>query len=171
MGAGRSPETTSSIHPLGKFSAVTPVKKTFRQGQLLNLIRSQPIHTQEALALALQKTGIEVTQVTLSRDLRDLGLVKGPQGYREPQQAAAAPEEAGGLKWVLEEFVRDIRTAQNLVIIRTAPGNAQPVAFALDRENWPEIVGTIAGDDTVFAAAVDPKQALKAKEKLLALLR
>ena len=148
------------------------MKKTYRQGQILSLIRTREIHTQEDLAQVLEKMGIAVTQVTLSRDIRDLGLVKGPQGYRESQQApVAGPDEMGTLRWTLQEFVRDVETAQNLVVIKTAPGNAQPVAVALDREGWPEIVGTLAGDDTVFAAAHDSKQALKAREKLLALLR
>ena len=147
------------------------MKKTFRQGQILNLIRSRPIHTQEELAEALEKLGIEVTQVTLSRDIREMGLVKGPQGYRESPAAPSAPEDTSSLPWAVGEFVRDVKTAQNLVILKTDRGNAAPVAYALDRAGWPEIVGTIAGEDTVFAVAPDARQALKAKEKLLALLR
>ena len=145
--------------------------KAYRHGQILNLIRSQPIRTQEEMAGALQRLGIKVTQVTLSRDIRELGLVKGPQGYREPERVTASTEEEQSLKRTLEEFVRDVKTAQNLVIIRTAAGNAQPVAAALDRQAWPEILGTVAGDDTVFAATPDARQAARAKEKLLALLR
>jgi len=147
------------------------VTKAYRHGQILNLIRSQPIRTQEEMAGALQRLGIKVTQVTLSRDIRELGLVKGPQGYREPERVTASTEEDQSLQRTLEEFVRDVKTAQNLVIIRTAAGNAQPVAAALDRQAWPEILGTVAGDDTVFAATPDPRQAVRAKEKLLALLR
>ena len=148
------------------------MKKTYRQGQIVNLIRSQTIRTQEELAEALKKVGIDVTQVTLSRDIRDLGLVKGPQGYREPHEADREERpEVGTLKWVLEEFVRDVTVAQNIVIIKTGSGNAQSVAEALDREAWPEIAGTIAGENTVFAASPDPKQALRAKSKLLALLK
>jgi transcriptional regulator of arginine metabolism len=147
------------------------VTKAYRHGQILNLIRSQPIRTQEEMAGALEHLGIEVTQVTLSRDIRELGLVKGPQGYREPDRAAVSTEEPDSVKRTLEEFVRDVKTAQNLVIIRTAAGNAQPVAAALDRQAWPEILGTVAGDDTVFAATPDARQAVRAKEKLLALLR
>ena len=148
------------------------MKKNFRQGQILNLIRSQPIHTQEELSLALRKQGIDVTQVTLSRDMRDLGVVKAPQGYREAQQLAPAAEgQSGTLKRAVEEFVRDVRTAQNIIIIRTDPGSAQPVAVALDNGDWPEIVGTIAGDDTIFAVAPDSKRALQARAKLLRLLR
>jgi len=147
------------------------VTKAYRHGQILNLIRSQPIRTQEEMAGALQRLGIKVTQVTLSRDIRELGLVKGPQGYREPERVTASTEEDQSLQRTLEEFVRDVKTAQNLVIIRTAAGNAQPVAAALDRQAWPEILGTVAGDDTVFAATPDARQAARAKEKLLALLR
>ena len=148
------------------------MKKNFRQGQIFNLIRSQPIHTQEELSLALKKLGIDVTQVTLSRDMREIGLVKTPQGYREAQEAAVAGEgNTGALKRAVEEFVRDVQTAQNIVIIRTDPGSASPLAEALDNGDWPEIVGTLAGDNTVFVVAPDSKQALKAKERLLALLR
>ena len=146
--------------------------KTYRQAQILKLIRAQPIRTQEELAATLQEVGIEVTQVTLSRDVRELGLVKGTQGYQEPSQAVAGGEEpTSTLKHVVAEFVRDIKTAQNLVIIKTAPGSSAPVAYALDKEGWAEIVGTVAGEDTVFAATPGSRQALKAKEKLLALLR
>jgi transcriptional regulator of arginine metabolism len=152
---------------------VQTVTKTYRQGQILKLIRAQPIRTQEELSTALAKLGIEVTQVTLSRDIHQLGLVKGPDGYQEPGgTASASPEEiATTLKRILQEYAREVKTAQNLVIIRTLRGTAAPVADALEHEQWPEIVGTIAGEDTVFAAASDSRQALKAKEKLLALLR
>ena len=145
--------------------------KAYRHGQILNLIRSQPIRTQDEMGQALHRIGLDVTQVTLSRDIRELGLIKGPRGYRETERAAPQPEVPGNLKRALEEFARDIRTAQNLVIIKTAAGNAQPVALALDRESWPEVLGTIAGDDTVFAATPDLRQAARLKEKLLALLR
>jgi transcriptional regulator of arginine metabolism len=147
------------------------VKKTYRQGQILNLIRSQTVRTQEELAVALKKLGIDVTQVTLSRDIRELGLVKGPQGYSEPQSEQGTQAEVGTFQWTLEEFVRDVKTAQNTVVIKTAPGNAQTVAVALDQEGWPEIVGTLAGDDTVFALTPDAKQAGKIREKLLGLMR
>ena len=147
------------------------MKKTFRQGQILNLIRSQTIRTQDELATALKKLGIDVTQVTLSRDMRELGLVKGSQGYSEPSAETAVASEVGTFQWTLEEFVRDVKTAQNLVVITTAPGHAQTVAVALDQEGWPEIVGTLAGDDTVFVASPDAKGALKLRAKLLGLMR
>jgi len=150
------------------------VKKTFRQGQILNLIRTHPVHTQEELAHALQKLGIDVAQVTLSRDIRELGLLKTADGYREASGLAAAPggpSDQSALQRAVEEFVLDIKVAGNLLIIKTHVGGAQPVGLALDQEGWPEIAGTLAGDDTVFAAAPDARRAARAREKLLALLR
>ncbi|MBI3933298.1 MAG: ArgR family transcriptional regulator [Acidobacteria bacterium] len=146
--------------------------KTYRQAQILKLIRAHSIRTQEELSAALGKTGMEVTQVTLSRDIRQLGLVKGPNGYQEQAEAAATAEEgATALKRAMLEYVREVKAAQNLVIIRTVRGTAAPMADALDHAHWPEIAGTIAGEDTVFAAANDARQAQKVKERLLALLR
>ena len=146
--------------------------KTYRQAQILKLIRAHSIRTQEELSAALGKTGIEVTQVTLSRDIRQLGLVKGPTGYQEAGEAAPSAEEATTvLKRVVQEYVREVKTAQHLVIIRTVRGTAAPMADALDHERWPELAGTIAGEDTVFAAAYDRRLAQKVMERLLALLR
>ena len=132
----------------------------------------QPIRTQEDLSAALGKVGIDVTQVTLSRDIRELGLVKAAMGYQEQTQAAAgAPDSANALKWAAGEYLREVRTALNLVIIKTVRGTAAPLADALDQENWPEVAGTIAGEDTIFVAAPDARRAQRLKEKLLALLR
>jgi transcriptional regulator of arginine metabolism len=147
------------------------VNKNYRQEQILNLIRTQTIRTQEDLASALKKIDIDVTQVTLSRDIRELGLVKGSTGYAVPQQEGAHFADVGSLRWTLEEFVRDATVAGTLVVVKTAPGNAQTVAVTLDREKWPEIVGTLAGDDTVFVATPDLKTALHVRVKLLDLMR
>ncbi len=148
------------------------VTKTYRQAQILKLIRSQPIRTQEELSAALGKSGIEVTQVTLSRDIRELGLAKGPQGYHEAAPAGPAPSEAANvLRRAVAEYMREVRTAQHLVIIKTTRGTAAPMADALDQENWPEVAGTIAGEDTIFVAAHDARQAQRVREKLLALVR
>ena len=140
--------------------------KTYRQGQILKLIRSRKIFTQDELAQELKKEGIAATQVTLSRDLRDLRLVKTREGYQE-----MAPEEAGpGFSLLAAEFLLDVLRAQNLVILKTAPGHANSVAVALDREGWPQIVGTIAGDDTILVIAPDNPTAEAVQEKLLELL-
>ena len=121
--------------------------------------------------MALAKSGIVVTQVTLSRDIRQLGLVKGANGYREPAEASSSPGElATVLKRAVEEYVREVKTAQNLVIIKTVRGTAAPMADALDHERWPEVAGTIAGEDTIFVAAIDARRAQKIKDRLLAML-
>jgi len=147
------------------------VTKTYRQAQILKLIRAHSIRTQEELSAALSKTGIDVTQVTLSRDIHQLGLLKGANGYQQPAEEAASSEEAAAaLKRAVAEYIREVKTAQNLVIIRTVRGTAAPMGDALDHVRWPEIAGTIAGEDTVFAAANDSKQAQKVRDRLLALL-
>src|ERR1700751_536448 len=141
--------------------------KTSRQGQILKLIRSRKITTQEELAQELKNQGIAATQVTLSRDLRDLRLVKTRAGYQE-----MAPEETGpGFSVLAGEFLNDVLRAQNLVVLKTSPGHANSVAVALDNEGWPEIVGTIAGDDTSLVIAPDNSTANAVSEKLLAILR
>jgi transcriptional regulator of arginine metabolism len=148
------------------------VTKTYRQAQILKLIRAASIRTQEELSTALGKSGIEVTQVTLSRDIHQLGLVKGPNGYQEPGDVASMDgESAASLKRAVEEYVREVKLAQNLVIIKTLRGTAAPLGDALDHEGWPEVAGTIAGEDTLFVAVIDARRAQKVKGRLLALLR
>jgi transcriptional regulator of arginine metabolism len=140
--------------------------KTYRQGQILKLIRMKRIGTQEELALELGKQGIAATQVTLSRDIRDLRLVKTREGYQE-----MAPEETGpGFTLLAGEFLLDVLIAQNLVILKTSPGHANSVAVALDHENWPEVVGTIAGDDTILLVTPDNPTAEAVQERLLGML-
>jgi transcriptional regulator of arginine metabolism len=140
------------------------MNKSFRQGQILKLIRSRRIPTQEDLARELKQSyGIETTQVTLSRDVRELGLLKTPEGYRQVTEASGGPD----LATVAGEFLRDVRAAQNLVVLRTSPGNANAIAVALDKEDWPEVVGTLAGDDTVLIVAPDSGTADKLRRKLL----
>jgi len=138
------------------------MSKSYRQGKILKLIRTQPIHTQDELAQELKKAGLVTTQVTLSRDLRELGLAKTIDGYKEVASEEACPQ----LRLLAAEFLQDIRTAQNLVVLKTAPGHANSVAVALDGEEWQEIVGTIAGDDTVLVIAPDNKTADAVEKKL-----
>ena len=144
------------------------MNKTFRQGQILKLIRTKPILTQEDLASELKEScGIRTTQVTLSRDIRELGLLKTPEGYRQVAAAPAGPDIAT----VAGEFLQDVRVAQNLIVLRTSPGNANTLAVALDKQEWPEIVGTLAGDDTILVVAPDTNTAVKLQQRLLRYLR
>jgi len=139
--------------------------KSLRQGQILKLIRSHPVHTQEDLAKLLHGVGIDTTQVTLSRDVRDLRLVKTPDGYRE-----IGRESGPQFDLLAGEFLQDVKGAQNLVVLKTAPGHASSVAVALDNEEWPEVVGTVAGDDTILVITPDNSTATKVTRRLLALL-
>jgi transcriptional regulator of arginine metabolism len=139
------------------------MNKSFRQGQILNVIRWQHIHTQEELARELVQHGIQTTQVTLSRDIRELGLVKTSEGYRKLPSESSGPQLAD----VIDEYMQDVKVAQNIIVIRTSPGNANTLAVALDNADLPEVVGTVAGDDTVFVVAPDSHAAAKLKQKLL----
>ena len=140
--------------------------KSFRQGQILNLVRSRNILTQDELARALRELGVDARQVTLSRDIRELGLVKTPEGYRELSRETSNPQFAN----LASEFLKDVRLAQNQVVLKTAPGHASSVAVALDHEEWPEVVGTIAGDDTILVICRDSGTAGELRSKLLGLL-
>jgi transcriptional regulator of arginine metabolism len=140
------------------------MSKTYRHGQILKLIRAKKIHTQDELARELQQAGIPATQVTLSRDIRELRLVKTRAGYSETMA------EEGGPSFITlaAEFLHDVRIAQNMVVLKTSPGHANSVAVALDSEDWPEVVGTLAGDDTILVIAPDNSTADKIRKRCLA---
>lgn len=125
--------------------------KRFRQGQILKLLAGESVASQDDLRRQLIHLGVRVTQATLSRDLRELRLVKTTAGYK-PLSAAAAEESSPipGLARALKEFLLDIRPAQNMLVLKTPPGGAQPLAAAVDSEHWKEVAGTLAGDDTVL---------------------
>ena len=108
-----------------------------------------------------------VTQATLSRDIHELNLSKGPSGYRAPSFAAVAEEDsAPGIREVLRAFGLEVRQAMNLLVLITATGSAQPVAAGIDYEEWPEVLGTIAGDDTVLIICPDDRQAKTLKIRI-----
>ena len=133
----------------------------------MKLIHSEHPHTQEDLAKALRAIGIPATQVTLSRDIRELGLVKTANGY-----ARGVPESAGpDVMAIAREYVQDVRVAQNLLVLRTPAGHANSVAVALDNANWPEVTGTIAGDDTVLVIAPDVETAEALRARFLGALK
>ena len=142
------------------------MSKSFRQGQILRLIRRRNMFTQDELGRALKEKGLEATQVTLSRDIRELGLVKTSDGYREMEREGSNLQFAT----LAAEFLRDVRQAQNQIVLKTAPGHASSVAVALDDEEWPEVVGTIAGDDTILVICMNDKTARGVRGKLMGLL-
>jgi len=140
--------------------------KTFRHGQILRLVTAERIANQEELRRRLSIRKLRVTQATLSRDLHELKLVKTPEGYRP---ATALPEEAAAmppLTRALSEFLLDIRPAENLLVLKTPPSGAQPLAAAVDGAKFPEIAGTIAGDDTVLIITPNKRQRAALQQKI-----
>ena|SRR5579862_3855873 len=143
------------------------MNKAYRHGQILKLIRTRPIHTQDELAAELKKEmGIQTTQVTLSRDMRELALVKTGDGYRQVA-APSGPDFAA----IAAGFLYDVRVAQNLIVLKTSPGHANSIAVSLDQEEWPEIVGTLAGDDTILVVTPDNAKAAEVRDRFMQYLR
>jgi transcriptional regulator of arginine metabolism len=150
--------------------------------QRLNLIREvltdTPVTSQDELRRKLRRRGIHVTQATLSRDMHELQLFKGPRGYSLPHRngaaaatAVAEDDQPTTLKEMLDSFGLRVKHAMNQVVVGTALGGAQPVAAALDREEWPEVAGTIAGDDTVLVICTDTRQANEVAARLRTILQ
>ena len=136
------------------------VMKQLRHRAIRDLVAQRPIRTQQELAAALRERGFRTTQATISRDVAELGLVKaareGTQAYALPRRLVEA-ETSGEdrLRALLRDLPIEVREAGLLLIIRTLPGSAHAIAAALDRARWPEVAGSIAGDDTVFVACID----------------
>jgi transcriptional regulator of arginine metabolism len=144
--------------------------KTFRHGQILRLVSDQSIVNQEELRRRLATQRLRVTQATLSRDLQELRLIKTHEGYKP---AAALPEEPAPLPPLaraLGEFLLDIRPAENLLVLKTPPSGAQPLAAAVDGAKFPEIAGTVAGDDTVLIITPNKKSRESLQKKIEALV-
>lgn len=140
------------------------VQQHERRRAIARLLETHQISRQAELVALLRAEGFEATQSSVSRDLRDLGAAKLKNGYRLPERMLDGNADilAG-----VEEFVRDIRPAgPNLLVIRTAIGAAQRVAVTLDRIDWPEIVGTLSGDDTIFVATANATQQRRLRVRL-----
>ena len=148
------------------------VMKQLRQRAIRDLVDQRPVRTQQELAAALRERGFRTTQATVSRDVAELGLVKalrdGAQVYALPPRLIEA--EVSGedrLRRLLRDLPAEIREAGLLLIVQTLPGSAHAIAAALDRARWPEVVGSIAGDDTVFIALSDRTALRRVKQRLL----
>jgi transcriptional regulator of arginine metabolism len=134
------------------------MSKRSRHKAIEDIVAAKSVTSQDELRLLLSRRGHAVTQATLSRDIHELGLVKTPDGY------AFLPDEGAkghlvSVERLVREFVLDASAAQNLVVVRTSAGSAQGVAAALDAERWPEVVGTVGGDDTILIVSPDTKHA------------
>ena len=139
--------------------------KTYRQGQIRQIIRRQKIMNQEELRLELKKAErpLDVSQETISRDFKEMRLAHTVNGWMETPSMEGEPLFAK----MASEFLESVRVAQNLIVLRTGPGHANTVAVALDDENWEEIVGTVAGDDTILVIAEDRDHALQLQQRFL----
>ena len=133
--------------------------KLQRHNAIRELLTTVTVSNQDELRKKLARRGFNVTQATLSRDIRELKLNKGPDGYALPAGAVDEDDDMPGIEDVLENFGLEVRQAQNLLVLVTTTGSAQPVAAGLDYEDWPEIVGTIAGDDNVLVICANEEQA------------
>jgi transcriptional regulator of arginine metabolism len=140
--------------------------KQQRHTVIRELLGKAPIGSQDELRKKLAGRGFHVTQATLSRDINELRLSKGPDGYSTSNGNGDEDVSLPGIREVLESFGLEVRQAINLLVLITTTGGAQPIAAGIDYEDWPEVVGTIAGDDTVLMICPDADQAAKLKTRI-----
>lgn len=149
----------------------TPMtSKRDRQNLILEMVRQDRIESQQSLAEALRRHEVNVSQATLSRDIQELGLVKAGNAYIVGTAEIRQTTEQT-LRRVLREYVIDVERVVPILVMKTSAGNAQTVAGSLDGVGWPEIVGTIAGDNTIFVlcrSARDLEESLRRIEDLRA---
>jgi transcriptional regulator of arginine metabolism len=138
--------------------------KNHRHSAIRELLVKTAVTNQDELRRSLAGRGIHVTQATLSRDIRELKLLKGPTGYALP--IPDAEDDLPEIGSVLQDFGLEVRQAQNLLIVLTTMGGAQPVAASMDSEEWQEVVGTIAGDNTVLIICPDSHKASSLKNRI-----
>lgn len=143
--------------------------KARRQAVILELVDREALHNQEQLRRRLRRRGFDATQATISRDINELGLVKraGDGAYQRPGADVSNPKTAlTALEHATAEFLRRVERVEQLVVIRTGIGQAQPLAIAIDRAQLPEAVGTIGGDDTILVIARDARRAATLVKRL-----
>lgn len=136
--------------------------KTRRQALILQLVDREPVRSQEQLRRGLRAHGVAATQATLSRDIKELGLVKRAADGAYQRAAGAVPAASGSPKEMMRAIGGSITQAdhvQQMVVLKTPPGQANATAVAIDRANLPDIVGTIAGDDTILVVLRDARRA------------
>ena len=143
--------------------------KNERHSAILKLVSERPIRTQVQLRSRLSRRGFSVNQATLSRDVRHLGLVKVAEsggGARYATVEALTPAVSGGAESLVGSLVRSVEASRNLLVVKTDPGNASPLGLAIDRLRWPQVAGTVAGDDTLLVVVREDAAAKKVARKL-----
>ena len=148
--------------------------KTARHARIREIIEKQVVETQEELATALKKQGFDVTQATVSRDIKELMLIKIPTDNNKYRYAFSADQgpliSQSRIARIFQETVLRIDASANIIVIRTMVGGAQPIAHAIDVSKLPQILGTVAGDDTIFVVVAPPEavnEVIKKKKKLI----
>ena len=135
--------------------------KALRHSKIKEIIEERPVETQEELAEMLREKGIEVTQATVSRDIKELMLIKVPTGdgsyrYSFPVEQNVVFSQTR-MERMFQDSVLGIDYSLNLIVLRTLPGTAQAVAYTIDTARWPEVLGTVAGDDTICVIVKPPE--------------
>lgn len=151
----------------GFSDAIFLLAKQDRHSAIRELVGSAVIGSQDELRRKLVRRGFDVTQATLSRDIHEMRLYKGPNGYALPNgNGEHEIDVLPSIHEVLVSFGLKVKQAQNQLVLVTTAGSAQPVALGIDHEDWEEVVGTIAGDDTVLIICPDQRQASALRERL-----
>lgn len=142
--------------------------KGIRHGVILDVIHRESISSQEMLRQRLRAEGVDVTQATLSRDLKELGVVKraGDGAYQRPRPGSSSSDAIGSLRRTTAEFLTRAERSEQLVVLRTDSGQAQMLAIAIDRAALDEVLGTVAGDDTILVICRDAAAAQALVERL-----
>ena len=144
--------------------------KAYRQSQIVELVEQQSVHSQQELRARLKKRGIDTTQATLSRDIQELGLVKraADGAYARPSPGAAqvaAPSDS--LRRQMSVLLRGVERVDQMLVLRTDPGQAQALGIAIDRTRLKEVAGTVAGDDTILVICRGKAAAEQADERFV----
>ena len=154
------------------FFAGVMSERSRRQEIILSVLSKKPIRTQEGLLRELHRHGVTLTQSTLSRELKALGISKAPDGRGGYRYVAGGPGTSeGGLFTGVAAFIESVARSRNLLVVKTSPGNAQGVARGIDQADWSEVMGSIAGDDTILLICHDEGQGGRVERRLKLLSR
>jgi transcriptional regulator of arginine metabolism len=150
---------------VNRFVIIRREMKRLRHSAILDIIRSGEIASQEELMLGLKARQIDVSQSTLSRDIQELRLAKTGGVYTVVDSEPTAKSADDSFR-IIREFLVDVAVAKNIVVVKTGPGHASTVSQALDEAGWPEAIGTIAGENTIFIAARSEQEAKKLERRI-----
>jgi len=149
-----------------------PMTPRLRQEAIAAILDEELVASQRDLIRRLRARRVLVSQATLSRDLREMGVVRGPRGYARPQAVQAQPApHSRQVAPIVRTFVRFVAAAGSVAVVKTDPGHAHTLGVAIDAARWDEVVGTVAGDDTVFLATTDSTSAEVVVQRIKRFLR